>query len=141
MAKRRYLPVALATGAVAWSVALIGMAYLIPVYADDSSSCDAAGHCTTSSGSATLVDVNGAHVLVVIGLLIACTVLTWIGLHFRCSRGSRAGTIVGWTGASLMAGFTFISFGLGVLTLPMAGMMLAAANLTPTPGSPLRSRQ
>jgi len=133
MAQRRYLPVALASGAVAWSVALIAMAYLLPVYESDSSSCNASGNCTTSTGSATLVDVNGTHVLVVIGFLIACTVLTWIGLHFRCARGSRAGTVVGWTGASLMAAFTMISFGLGVFTFPMAGMMVAAAALTPTP--------
>jgi hypothetical protein len=133
VAKRRYLPIALATRAVAWSVALIAVAYLVPVYGTDSSSCDAAGNCTTSTGTATLVAVNGTHVLVVIGLLVACTVSTWIGLHFRCARGSRAGTIAGWTGASLMAGVTMISFGLGAFTLPMAGMMIAAAALTPTP--------
>jgi hypothetical protein len=126
---RRRLPVVLATGAVAWSVALIGVAYLLPVYATES--CGGSGGCT--SGGATLVDVNGTYVVRLISVLVACTVIAWIGLHFRCAYGSRLGTVVAWAAAALMTGFSVISFGLGFFTLPMAGMMLAAAALTPTP--------
>jgi hypothetical protein len=131
MARPR-LPVVLVTAAVGWSLALMAAMIWAPLYSADSSSCDSAGHCSSSSGGATMVQVNGARsVLAISVFLIACAVLAWVGLHFRCARGSRTGTIVAWAAVVLVLGFSAISFGFGLFTLPMAAMMAFAAARTP----------
>jgi amino acid transporter len=135
--KRSHWGFILSTAAVIWSVALLGVAYVAPVYATTSTdmTCNSAGHCTgrLSKGGLTLVDVNGTGVLYLLGVLIALTVACWLGLHFRCSRGSVLGLFVGWLAAGLMALLGMVSFGLFALILPMALMMILAAVKTPSP--------
>ena len=127
----------LSTAAVIWSVGLIAVAYLVPVYSTGASvtSCASSGHCTTtqSRGGATLIDVNGPHVLYGLGFLIALTVVCWVGLHFRGSSGSRVGTFFGWAAAGLMTVMAVVAFDLFAFVLPMALMMIAAAVTTPKP--------
>lgn len=133
--RRLPLPFVLSTAAVVWSAALVAVAYLAPAYSVESEtgSCSPAGHCTsqTAQTSATLVEMNGDGVLVIIGVLIAVAALGWLGLHSYCGRGSRLGLIVGWAAAIAITGVSLISFGLWIFTLPMAIMMIAAAATTP----------
>ena len=137
--RRPPLPFVLSTGAVAWSAALVAVAYLAPAYSVESEtgSCTAAGHCTsqTAHTTATLVEMNGDVVLVIIAVLAGIAALGWLGLHRYCARGTRLGLIVGWSAAIAITGFSLISFGLGILTLPMAIMMIVAAAMTPGRGA------
>jgi hypothetical protein len=138
--RRLPLPFVLSTTAVVWSAALVAVADLAPVYSveSDTGSCTAAGHCTSHTGqtTATLVEMNGEGVLIIVGVLVGIAALGWLGLHLYCARGTRAGLIVGWTTAIAITGFSLISFGMGILTLPMAIMMIVAAAMTPRPGAP-----
>ena len=137
--RRPPLPFVLSTGAVIWSAALVAVAYLAPVYSgeSESSTCTAAGHCTsrTVHTSATLVATNGEWVLVIVGILIVVAALGWLGLHLYCARGSRLGLIVGWAAAIVMGALSLISIGLWIFTLPMAMAMIVAAAMTPRPGA------
>jgi hypothetical protein len=137
--RRPPLPFVLSTAAVAWGLALVAFAYLLPVYAVESEtgSCTPGGRCTstTVTTGATLVQENGGGVLVVIGVLAGVAAIGWLGLHVYCASGRRPGLLVGWCAAVAMAGFTLVSFGLGFFTLPMAIMMILAAIWTPGPGA------
>ena len=133
--RRLPLPFVLSTAAVAWSAALVAVAYLAPVYSgeSDTSRCTAGGGCAsqTAHTTATLVEMNGDVVLVIIAVLAGIAALGWLGLHRYCASGSRLGLIAGWAAAIAVAGFSLISFGMGILTLPMAIMMIVAAAMTP----------
>jgi hypothetical protein len=137
----RRLPPAfvLSTGAVIWSAALGAVAYLAPVYSgeSDTGTCTPGGHCTSQTvhTTATLVDMNGDLMLVIVGVLAGIATLGWLGLHVYCAIGSRVGLIVGWAAAIAMTVFSLISFGLGIFTLPTAMMMIVAAAMTPRPGA------
>jgi len=137
--RRLPLPFVLSTAAVMWSAGLVAVAYLAPVYSGESEtgSCSPSGHCTFQAAqtSATLVETNGDRVLVIIGILAGIAALGWLGLHVYCAIGSRVGLIVGWAAAMAMTVFSLISFGLGIFTLPMAIMMIAAAAMTRSPGA------
>jgi len=137
--RRLPLPFVLSTGAVIWGMALAAVVYLAPVYSVESEtgSCAPGGHCTsqTARTTATLVEMNGGGVLVITGILIAVAVLGWLGLHRSCAIGSRLGLIVGWAAALATTAFSLISFGTGILILPMAIMMVVAAATTPRPGA------
>lgn len=129
----------LSTGAVAWSAALVAVACLAPVYSgeSDTSRCTAGGGCAspTAHMTATIVQMNGDVVLVIIAVLAGIAALGRLGLHRCCARETRAGLVVGWTAAIAITGFSLISFGMGTLTLPMAVLMIVAAAMTPRPGA------
>jgi hypothetical protein len=137
--RRLPLPFVLSTTAVIWSAALAAVAYLAPVYSveSDTGTCTPAGHCTSHTGhtTATLVEMNGESVLVVVGILTVVAALGWLGLHLYCARGTRVGLIAGWATAIAITGFSVISFGMGILTLPMAIMMIVATATTPGRGA------
>ena len=137
--RRLPLPFVLSTAAVAWSAAVVAVAYLAPLYSveSDTGSCTSGGHCTSHAEhtTATLVEMNGEWVLVIIGVLVAIAALGWLGLHLYCARGTRVGLIVGWATAIAITGFSVIAIGMGILTLPMAIMMIVAAAMTPGRGA------
>lgn len=124
----------LATAAVVWSVAVVAAVYWLPVYSSSvpTLSCHS-GTCAVTGSSRTLVGVNGDRVLAIVGVLVAMAVVGWIGLHFRCKRGSRLGLGLGWAAAAPATVLAFISFGLSVFVLPLSLMMLFAAAKTPSP--------
>jgi hypothetical protein len=135
---RQRLPVVLATAAVVWSVGLLAVAFWAPLYSGEMSSvtfCSSSAHCTTTQvpgSDATLAQVDGARLMLAItAFLIACALIAWLGLHFRSAHGSRVGTVVAWAAAIVVLAFSAISFGLGLLTWPMAGMMALAAARAP----------
>ncbi len=133
--RRLPLSLVLSTVAVAWAVALIGVAVWVPAYSGSEvdTSCSATG-CTTTSASSTetLVEVNGERVLVIVAALVALALICWLGLHVHRTRGMRAGLVAGWIAAVATLALAAVSFGLGVLVAPMAIMMVVAAATTPT---------
>ena len=105
--------------ALLWSVGLLAAALVAPVY-----------------GSATLVDVNGRGVLLVVAVPAVSTVAVWIALWRRCSRGGRISGYLAWACVSLLAAFCFLAmFSIGVFVVPVALLLARAVSLTPS-GSP-----
>jgi hypothetical protein len=114
--------------AVAWGLALIAGALLVPVY--DGETTTSAGAVTTSS--ATLVGENGAGVLAAVGLPVVLALLVWLALHRKCTRASaRAGTVAWWLVGLLLAFCLVSAFTIGVFVLPLALALAGAAALTP----------
>ncbi len=104
-----------------WSVGLLVAALVVPVY-----------------GSATLVDENGSHVLLVVAVPAVISLAVWAALWRKCSHGSRAGGWVAWTGVSLLSGFCLLALAsIGLLVVPAAVLLASAALLTPSgPAAP-----
>jgi hypothetical protein len=99
-----------------WALALIGAAFVVPVY----------------NSGATLVDENGPHVLLPVALPAAVAAVVWFALHRRCTHGSRAATSVAWTLVALLGAFCFLAvFSIGSAVAPVALLLAAAAKLTP----------
>lgn len=123
----------LSTGAVVLALALLPVAFLLPVYSGETVwvACTAAGHChsAAASSSQTLVQVNGDRVVVVLGIFVALAMVGWLGLHFRCKTGSRLGMLCGWSAAMIVLLLSMVS-ALAIALLVIAVMMLAAAGTT-----------
>ena len=135
--RRPPLAFVLSTAAVVLSAGLIADALWLPSYSVEGSEtvCTSSGPCTSTSstGSATLVEVNGNGVLKFLLIPVALSVIAWIGLWFRCAGGSRAGLVVGWAAAFLMLALAFLAGSIGLLVVPLAVMMMVAAGHTPDP--------
>jgi hypothetical protein len=109
---------ALTAAAVAWCAMLVVAAFLVPVYND----------------GATLADDNGAAVALPVAIPAALALLTWLGLRHRCTRASRAGTLLAWISIALLAAFGLVgAASIGLFVLPAAVLLAAAASLTPLP--------
>jgi hypothetical protein len=117
----------LASSGVLWTAALIPGAFFFPAYSGESSSSSG----VTTHTTATLVGVNGPWIVAFFVPPVALAVIAWLGLHLSCSVGSRAGRLAGRTAAWLLTGFAILTFSDGVLALPAALLLLAAAALTP----------
>ena len=125
--RRGRAPFFLATGGVACALAMLPVAFLVPVYGGESGSSGAA-IATTS----TLVGVNGVWVawFLCIPALLACT--AWVGLRLRCSRASSWGTRIAWCSVVLLWAFVVVgSASVGFFLLPAALLLVVAARHTP----------
>jgi len=129
----RRAPVLLATGAIAWGLLAVVGAFTIPAYSTESSS-DAG----SATGSATLVGMNGWLPVWYLAGAALLAAVCWLALHRRCAVGSRAGTVLAWVSCLLVLALSLISV-LGVFTLPIAVMMLAALGTTPRGTRPQRA--
>jgi hypothetical protein len=123
----RRVPVLLATGAIALSLLAVVGAFTIPAYSTDTTSSDAGA----STGSATLVEMNGWLPVWYLGGVAVLAAVCWLALHRRCAAGSRLGTVLAWICCLLVLALSLISV-LGLFTLPIALMMLAALGTTPS---------
>src|SRR5437764_8349848 len=85
--------------AFAWSAALVGAAFVLPLYGSSSTSSTGA----FSSASLTLVQVNGPRVLIPMGLPLVIVALVWAALHRKCSRGGRVPGYLAWTFVGTLA--------------------------------------
>jgi hypothetical protein len=121
----------LTAAAFGWAVALIGAAFVVPVYSGMSASSD--GHTTvTHNYSSTLVDENGLRVLVPLGIPVLLVALVWFALHRKCAHGSRWSGGVAWTVVLLLGYFTLLtSISIGGFLLPIVVLLGGAAALTP----------
>jgi hypothetical protein len=117
---------ALASTAVLCGLALIPVAFLVPVYGEAGSPSDA--------GRGTLIGVNGLRpspliVIVLPGVLAA---LGWFGLHRVCADGARVGRSLATLAIVLLAVLTVLTgFSIGIEMLPVLVLLLIARRLTP----------
>ena len=124
----------LTSAAVAWSAALVGGAFMLPVYSSSGISSTGAHF----SGSLTLVAVNGLGVLVPVGVPLFISALVWFALHRKCSRGAPLAGYIAWMLVGLLAlGCVVALASIGVLVVPVALLLGYAAAITPLgPSSP-----
>lgn len=101
---------------------------LAPLYQGETASEGGVVSATTG----TLVGVNGYAVLIPVSVPLVLALAGWIGLHLRCSRGSRLGTLLGRSAAGLLAVFAVIaSASIGIFVLPAALLLILGTTLTP----------
>ncbi len=82
-----------------WSAALVGAAFVLPLYGSSSTSSTGAH----ASASLTLVQVNGPGVLIPMGGPLIIVALVWAALHRKCSRGGRVPGDAAWTFVGILA--------------------------------------
>ena len=122
----------LTVAAFMWSAMLVGGAFLFPAYGSSAASSTGA----QSSGSLTLVQVNGLGVLIPVGVPLVIAALVWVALHRKCSRGGRIGGYVAWACISVLGAFCGLAiFSIGILVMPVVVLLACAALCTPS-GSP-----
>jgi hypothetical protein len=107
--------------ALVWGAGLIIAAFLVPVYQSSTVSVSGA----VSTGSATLVAVNGSGVLAVAGLPLVAAVLTGVALWRRAGR-SGAG-VFAWIVIGLLACFNVLAIlSVGLLVIPVTVALAVA---------------
>jgi len=120
----------LTIAALAWGAGLVVAAFVIPVYSGETAS--APSGVVHGLPGQTLVQVNGPHVLFVIGAPLVIAALVWGALHEKCSRGRAAGGYLAWTLiAILFAGCVLGILSVGVFMAPAAVLLACAAAITP----------
>jgi hypothetical protein len=117
--------VALLAAAV-YSVGLVLAGVLVPVYS--SQSVSSTGEVT--QGSATLVEVNGFNVLVVLAVPLLVTLAVGAVLWPRVRRGAMP---VAWILTGVLAAFNLVAMlSIGVFVLPVTGALLVACGTRAT---------
>lgn len=125
--------------AFGWGIALFVAAFVVPVYSSHSSAFGHAG-ASVASAPSTLVAVNGLGVLFPVATPALLAGVVGFALHRKCSRGNRASGRLAWVLTWLLAAFSVVTgFSIGVFVLPLAGLLMAAASLTPSGAHPLPS--
>jgi hypothetical protein len=116
--------------AVVWSALLVVGALVLPAYgtSGQSASMDATSGVTTTepatTGTATLVGVNGPGVLVVVGIPLVVTLLVATALAFRRRR-------IGWVLTSVLGFFTLLAMlSIGIFFLPTTLALVVACAAT-----------
>src|SRR4051812_36565823 len=113
---------------VAWALALIPIAFLVPVYDGEISSSSGA----VTSTSATLVAENGTGVLVAVALPLAFALLASLALHRKCTRASAGAGVAAWWLVGVLLVFCLLgAASIGVFVVPVALTLAGAAALTP----------
>jgi hypothetical protein len=99
--------------ALIWGIGLVIAAFALPVYQSSGASSSGA----FGVGSATLVEVNGWHGLIVAAVPLAAAVVIGCAL---CRRAGREGAgVLAWIVAGLLIGFTVLGMlSVGVFVLP-----------------------
>jgi hypothetical protein len=114
--------------ALIWSAALVGAAFLLPVYG--SSEVSSTG--THSSRSLTLVAVNGLGVLIPAGIPLVISAVVWVALHRKCSRGGSIAGYLAWALVAVLAlGCLIAVASIGLFVVPVALLLARAAAITP----------
>lgn len=114
--------------AFAWALGVVAAALVVPLYTGESSTVAGETVGTTS----TLIDENGLGVLVPVALPAVLTLLVWLALHHKCSRGSRRSAEAAWWLVGVLGIFVLLAgFTIGMFVAPVALLLAAAAWLTP----------
>lgn len=112
-----------------WSAALVGAAFVLPLYGSSSTSSTGAH----ASASLTLVQVNGPGVLIPMGGPLIIVALVWAALHRKCSRGGRVPGYAAWTFVGILAAGCLVAIAsVGLLIAPVAALLWCAAAITPS---------
>jgi hypothetical protein len=125
--RRTVMGTALVLAAV-WSIALMALALVAPVYSGETGSATMAedGTVTTSatSSTATMVQVNGAYVLVLLAIPLVITGLVALLLRFR---GRPAALIGAWVLTGLLGAFCVLGLmSIGLFIVPVVlGLVVA----------------
>jgi hypothetical protein len=125
---------ALTFGALLMSVLLIVWALVYPAYTAVSTAgaAGSASTVTTTVTHSTLIDENGAGVLIPVSMPLFLCAIAWLGMHAKCSRGSHRGRTLAVAAFALLFGFAIISgFSIGLLVIPIALLLGTALALTP----------
>jgi hypothetical protein len=119
--------------AFGWSAALVGAAFVLPLYGSSSTSSTGAH----SSAALTLVQVNGPWALIPMGLPLIIVALVWAALYRKCSRRGRVPRYVAWTFVGLLVTGCLVAIAsVGLLIVPVAALLWCAAAITPSAGAP-----
>ncbi|HSO98896.1 MAG TPA: hypothetical protein VLP43_08080 [Solirubrobacteraceae bacterium] len=136
---RRRWAFTLTSASVAWALALVPAAFLLPVYGTETTSLlahPAGAHViAVQHGGATLVAVNGASLalLILLALPAALAAVAWTGLHQLCTRGRMAGMRVATLAILVLAALTLLTgFSIGEEMLPVLALLVIGRRLTPT---------
>ena len=108
--------------AFVWSVGLVVAALLLPAY-----------------GSATLVEENGTRVFLPVAAPAVISIVVWLALWRKCSRGGRVTVWVAWTFVALLVGVCVVTIpSIGISVTPVAVLLACAASRTPSGSPPAR---
>jgi hypothetical protein len=109
------------SAAIALSVLLLVAAVVLPVY-----------EAFPESDRTTLVEVNGAGVLLPVAVPLLLSVIAWLGLRRKCATGSRRGERYAFWALVLLFAFAIISgFSIGVAVSPIAVLVAIGFTLAP----------
>ena len=121
------LSVRLSVAALVWSLGLLLAALIAPVYSTSSAS-DVNG---VTLGSATLVQENGAWVLILVGIPAAVSALVIVALRARRS-GARWGTPLAWTAIALLTAEALVGvMTIGLFIVPAIVLLVVATRRAP----------
>jgi hypothetical protein len=85
------------------------------------------------AGWATLVDQNGERVLWVLAVPAVVTLVVWVALWRRCSRGGRPSGYLAWAAVAALALFCLLAIlSIGIFVAPVAVLLGFAVSLTPS---------
>ncbi len=125
------LAVRLSVAALVWSLGLLVAALIAPVYSTSSTS-DVNG---VTLGNATLVQVNGAWVLILVGIPAAMSAVVIVALRARRS-GARWGAPLAWTAIALLTAEALVGFmTIGLFIVPAIVLLVVAARRAPGAGA------
>jgi hypothetical protein len=104
-----------------WSVGLVVAALIVPVYSGTDTRSGTGIPTVATHSNSTLVGENGLGILVVLGVPTIVTVLVWLALHDKCSRGRQSSGYVAWGLIGLLAAFSLLGvLSIGIFVLPVA---------------------
>jgi hypothetical protein len=121
------LAVRLSVAALVWSLGLVLAALIAPVYSTSSTS-DVNG---VTLGSATLVQVNGAWVLLLVGIPAAMSALVILAIRAR-RLGARWGVPLAWTAIALLTAEALVGLEtIGLFIVPAIILLAVATRRAP----------
>lgn len=127
------LAVRLSVAAFVWSLGLVVAALFAPVYSTASTSPDVNG---VTLGSASLVQENGAWVLILVGIPAAASAVVMLALRARRS-GARWGAPLAWTAIGLLTAEALVGMmTIGLFIVPAIVLLVAATRRAPGAGAP-----
>ena len=116
--------------ALVWSALLVAGALVLPAYSTSSQEATvdtgtgAASTAPVTTGTETLVGVNGEGVLIVVGIPLVVTLLVATALAFRRRR-------IGWVLTSILGFFTLLAMlSIGIFILPTTLALVVACAAT-----------
>ena len=128
-------------GAAVWSVGLLVVANVVPLYAGTTTTSTTATDggpvdVTTERVSATLVEINGPGALAILAVPLVVTVL--VALLLWRTRVPRPAVVAAWLLAALLGVFSVLGMmTIGVLVLPVTAAVVLACAARSTGNSPV----